>query len=387
MQQLEHTKVKNIPREKLRSVALIEKLHQRRNGREKGNKFCPSLLWEVAEISEEEMEQMERTSIARGGLIGKSEQLNGIWKFIEKVAPVELNVLITGETGVGKELVAGAIHDNSPRRHGPFQKIEISSIDENLVESELFGYQRGAFTGAVSDKPGKVEMADKGSLFLDEIGAVPVGVQAKLLRFIEEKQFEKVGSVKTRKVDCRIIAATNENLKKMVQEGTFRNDLYFRLKGLEIEVAPLRDRWEDIPYLATYFLRKHSNERGIAQSISREAMEIMVKYDWPGNVRELKHCIESASVLAEGSEIKPEDLMISVAEENRELEPLGETISQVSEEKILIALHISRGNQTQAAKLLGMSNEKALRDLMKKVGVLNPYFTKPGRPSKKQFDK
>ena len=386
MQQLEHTKVKNIPREKLRSVAFIEELYQLGNGREKGNKYCPSLLWEVPEISEEEMEQMERTSIARGGLIGKSEQLNGIWKFIEKVGPVELNVLITGETGVGKGLVAGAIHDNSPRRHGPFQKIEISSIDENLLDSELFGYQKGAFTGAVRNKPGKVEMAHKGSLFLDEIGALSVRLQSKLLRFIEEKQFDRVGSVETRKVDCRIIAATNENLKKMVQEGKFRNDLYFRLEGFEIEVAPLRDRREDIPYLAMHFLRRHLGKEAV-KPISKEAMEIMVNYDWPGNVRELRHCIERASILAEGSEIKPKDLKISVAEENRELEPLEKTIAQVSEEQILNALHISRGNQTQAAKLLGMRNEKALRDLMKKVAVLNPYPTKPGRPSKKQFDK
>jgi DNA-binding NtrC family response regulator len=386
VQQLEHTKVKNIPRERLRSVAFIEELYQLGNGREKGNKFCPSLLWEVPEISEEEMEQMERTSIARGGLIGKSEQLNGIWKLIEKAGPVELPVLITGETGVGKGLVAGAIHDNSPRRHGPFQKIEISSIDENLLDSELFGYQKGAFTGAVRNKPGKVEMAHKGSLFLDEIGALPVGLQPKLLRFIEEKQFDRVGSVETRKVDCRIIAATNENLKKMVQEGKFRKDLYFRLKGFEIEVAPLRDRREDIPYLAMHFLRRQLGKEAV-KPISKEAMEIMVNYDWPGNVRELRYCIERASILAEGSEIKPKDLKISIAEENRELEPLEKTIAQVSGEQILNALHISRGNQTQAAKLLGMRNEKALRNLMKKVAVLNPYSTKPGRPSKKQFDK
>jgi transcriptional regulator with PAS, ATPase and Fis domain len=339
----------------------------------------------VAEISDEEIEQMEKASVARGGLIGKSEQINEIWKFIEKAGPVELCVLITGETGVGKGLVAEAIHNRSLRKHGPFHKIEISSIDENLLDSELFGYQTGAFTGAVSNKQGKVEMAQNGSLFLDEIGDLSTRLQSKLLRFVEEKQFERIGSVKAQKLDCRIIAATNKNLKEMVEEGKFRKDLYFRLTGLEIEVPPLRDRKEDIPYLAIYFLRKHLGKETI-KTISKEAMEIMLTYDWPGNVRELRQCIERAYVLAGGNEIEPKDLKIRVAEENANLD-LEETISLVSREKILKALDISRGNQTKAAKLLGMKNEKALRDLMKKVGVHNPYPTKPGRPRNNSISK
>jgi DNA-binding NtrC family response regulator len=229
-------------------------------------------------------------------VIARSAKMQEVLATVDRVAPTNSTVLLGGESGVGKDLIARAIHEKSRRAAGPFIKINSTAIPENLLESELFGYERGAFTGANASKPGKFELADKGTLFLDEIGDVPLAIQVKLLRVLQEREFERLGGTKTLKVDVRLIAATNRDLREALEQGTFREDLYYRLNVVPIDIAPLRQRKEDIPDLVNLFISRFAGDSGKpVESITPEAMQILVNYHWPGNVRELQNIIERAS--------------------------------------------------------------------------------------------
>src|SRR5205807_972394 len=237
-------------------------------------------------------------------IIGRSTAMQEIFAVIERVAPTRATVLLAGESGVGKDLIARAIHFHSPRRERPFVKINCTAIPENLMESELFGYEKGAFTGAAQSKPGKFEQADTGTALLDEIGDVPAAIQVKLLRVLQEREFERLGSNVTRHIDVRVIAATNQDLRAALEQGTFREDLYYRLNVVPLNIPPLRERKQDIPFLATHFVRKLASDSGSrVESITDAAMEKLISYHWPGNVRELENVIERSLVMASGTEL------------------------------------------------------------------------------------
>ncbi len=294
-------------------------------------------------------------------IIGKSQKMMEVLKAIEKVAPSDSTVLITGEAGTGKELVARALHRNSPRSSKPFVVVNCPAIQPTLIESEIFGHERGAFTGAVARKIGRMEKADGGTLFLDEIGDITYEVQAKLLRAIQEREFERVGGTKPIKVDVRFIAATNQDLDEAVREGRFRKDLFYRLNVVNIHLPPLRERKEDIPLLVEHFLRHYSAAGKQGIQISDEAMELMVNYHWPGNVRELQNFIERAILFMESDIIRPEHLPREIKSNGLPasmLEDLirpGTTLKEMEKALILRTLEEVQGNRTKAAKLLGIS--------------------------------
>jgi DNA-binding NtrC family response regulator len=294
------------------------------------------------------------------GMVGRSPAWREIRKVIEKAAASPLSVMITGETGTGKELVARAIHRISGREEGPFIKINGAAIPPALWEAEVFGYEKGAFTGAVLSKPGRFELADGGTFFLDEIGDVPLAMQAKLLRVLQDRAFERVGGVKTLTADVRFICASNRDLKKETERGRFREDLYYRINGIPVHLPPLRARREDILALADYFLSRACAEMGIAaRKLSAETEEILLRHSWPGNVRELENAIGRAVALSEGEEITPPDLCIA-------LEDAGEEVATPEEEKfhesvrdhkraiILRAIRKSGGSKSKAAEMLGL---------------------------------
>lgn len=310
-------------------------------------------------------------NISKTRLISKSPSMSYIIEIAKTVADTNANVLLEGESGTGKNVLAKYIHNLSSRRDKPFIKINCAAIPENLLESELFGYVKGAFTGAIKDKPGKVELADKGTLFLDEIGELPIYLQSKLLHLIQEKEFERLGDLKTRKVDIRIIAATNRDLYQLVKEGKFREDLYYRLKVISIKVPPLRERKEDIPFLINYFIEFYSeNYKKKIKKISQEALRILLEYDYPGNIRELENIIERAVILSENGNIDikhlPNELIISI--ENK---TLNEKKNKFSErETLLEALRQANGNKTLAAKILGIDRVTLWRKLKKyEIGI------------------
>src|SRR5438270_2244517 len=242
-------------------------------------------------------------------IVAISPKMQEVLATVERVAPTNSTVLLGGESGVGKDLIARAIHEKSRRASGPFVKINSTAIPENLLESELFGYEKGAFTGATTSKPGKFELADKGTLFLDEIGDIPLAIQVKLLRVLQEREFERLGGTRTIKVDVRLIAATNRDLSAALEQGTFREDLYYRLNVVPIDIAPLRERQEDIPDLANLFIARCTAESSKpVEGITPEAMQILVNYHWPGNVRQLQNIVERACALAKGSVLDPADI-------------------------------------------------------------------------------
>src|SRR6202167_5841699 len=250
---------------------------------------------------------------AHPNVVARSPKMQEVLATVERVAPTNATVLLGGGSGVGKDLIARAIHEKSRRASGPFLKINSTAIPENLLESELFGFEKGAFTGAVASKPGKFELADKGTLFLDEIGDVPPVTQVKLLRVLQEREFERLGGTRTVKVDVRLIAATNKDLRQALEQGTFREDLYYRLNVVPIDIAPLRERKEDIPELANLFVSRFAGDSGKAvEGITPEAMQILVNYHWPGNVRELQHIVERACALAKGSVLEPADIHLDI---------------------------------------------------------------------------
>jgi two-component system NtrC family response regulator len=301
-----------------------------------------------------------------GNIIGKSRKMREIFETIRKVAPASATVLIQGESGTGKELVARAIHFNSPRRDAPFVAVNCSALAESLLESELFGHERGAFTGAVAMKKGRFELADGGTLFLDEIGELPANLQVKLLRVLQEKSFERVGGVKSISTDIRIIAATNKNLKEEVAAGRFREDLFFRLNVVYLPLPPLRQRPEDLRPLVDHFIKKYAGEYRLEQPVTgvdREVERMLHDYTWPGNVRELENVIERAMILCQGPTLSVADLP---AEFRRSADnvlflegipadaKLNETLAIIEKKMVERALKMSDNVQSQAAELLGI---------------------------------
>jgi DNA-binding NtrC family response regulator len=298
-----------------------------------------------------------------------------IFATIERVAPTRATVLLAGESGVGKDLIARAIHFHSPRRDRPLVKINCTAIPENLMESELFGYEKGAFTGAQTSKPGKFEQADTGTVFLDEIGDVPAAIQVKLLRVLQEREFERLGSNLTRHIDVRVIAATNQDLRAALEQGTFREDLYYRLNVVPLNIPPLRERRADIPFLAGHFVRKLAPDAGCqVESITDAAMDKLLAYHWPGNVRELENVIERSLVMATGKQLDAGDIKLEAAPRPRaanggaHLLPEGLTLDQYEQEIIREALKRADGNKSQAARMLGLTRN-ALRYRLTQMGL------------------
>ena len=304
-------------------------------------------------------------------VVGKSKKMQEIYRIIAKVAPTDSTVLINGQSGTGKELIARAIHFNSARRDKQFVTVDCAVLSENLLESELFGHVRGSFTGAVTTKPGLFEVADGGTVFLDEISNISLAIQAKLLRVLQEREFTPVGGTKAKKVDIRLIAATNKDLEKMIKEGTFREDLYYRLNIVPICLPLLRERHEDIPALSVHFLKKYSEEMGKAiKGFTPEAMEKLMKYPWPGNVRELENVIERTVVMMDEEMVRVEHLILPSQEESEEMEnPVPVTSEELKEIKkqlrekavediekafVIKALERNQWNVTKTAEEVGM---------------------------------
>ena len=306
-------------------------------------------------------------------MIGSSAPMRKIYDLIKKISQTNSTVLITGETGTGKELAAVALHWQSNRASGPFVKVNCAAIPETLIESELFGHKKGAFTNAVSDKIGKFELADKGTIFLDEIGDMSLNVQAKVLRVLQEFEFEPVGDNKIRKVDVRVIAATNKPLYRLIEEGEFREDLFYRLKVIEIDMPPLRIRKDDIPELIEFFLRQFSDSYNRCFKIlSKRALDILCEYDWPGNVRELKGVAEKLVVLTEGDTIREQDVSEILFKKN-EIEHIKQgkfkdVMIDVERDFIKKTLNENNWNVTRSADVLGL-NRTSLYKKMKNLGI------------------
>ncbi|MFN2599395.1 MAG: sigma-54-dependent transcriptional regulator [Pyrinomonadaceae bacterium] len=312
-------------------------------------------------------------------IIGRSQRMQAVYQMIETVAAVHSTVLIYGESGTGKELVARAIHNLSPRADKPFVSINCGAFTETLLESELFGYVKGAFTGANTNRKGLFEAADHGTIFLDEIGEMSPAMQVKLLRVLQERKVRPVGAHEEIEVDARVIAATNRDLKAMVASGTFREDLFYRVSVIPIELPPLRERREDIPDLVSHFVRKFCGEAGRALEVSPKAMELLERYNFPGNVRELEHTVERAVALERTDAIQPERLPEQVTQFNPErvaaaldLPDAGLNLSahlgQLEKTYLIVALRRTGGNQTRAAELLQLS-VRSLRHLLDKHGI------------------
>jgi two-component system NtrC family response regulator len=315
-----------------------------------------------------------------GGMIGKSPSMRAVYQLIEKVAPTPSSVLITGESGTGKELVARAIHNLSPRKNASFISVNCAALSEHLLESELFGHEKGAFTDAIAMRKGRFELADTGTLFLDEIGEMPPQLQAKLLRVLQEKNFERVGGNITQHVDVRILAATNKDLKDEVDKGHFREDLYYRLNVIHIHLSPLRDRIDDIPALVAHFIEKNSKNLGRNLDLSPEALRLLVSLPWEGNVRELENTIERAAILCDGDIIEPEDVQPDSSELSTSHEwstglelnqfipenlSLADVLNGIEEKLVRKALDDAAYVQARAAEQLGIT-KSLLQYKMKK---------------------
>jgi DNA-binding NtrC family response regulator len=311
---------------------------------------------------------------ALSGFIGKTPAIAEIVRTVNRIAPTDATVLITGETGVGKELIAKGIHLAGPRREHPFVKVNCAAIPETLVESELFGYEKGAFTGAVINKPGRFEIAHRGTLFLDEIGDVPLHLQVKLLSVLQDRSFERVGGVRTIKADTRVIAATNRDLAADVKSGRFRSDLFYRLNVVPIHVPPLRERREDILLQAEYLLGKfRKKHRKGALSLAPETESALLAHDWPGNTREMENVLERMVLLTEGTVLRPERLPPELRGAGTGPAPatmkgkVGE-VQRVAEKRLIVeALEKAGGNRTRAAQALGISR-RTLQNKLKKAG-------------------
>jgi nitrogen regulation protein NR(I) len=326
---------------------------------------------------------------ARFGIIGSSPGITELYSILERVADTPTTVLITGESGTGKELVARALHEHSSRKDKPFIKVNCAAIPKELIESELFGYERGAFTGAVASKPGRFELANGGTLFLDEIGEIPIEMQVKLLRALQESEFERVGGIKTIRVDVRLVAATNRDLKKLIAVGNFREDLFYRLNVVPIRLPALRERTSDIPPLVEHFLGKFNERlRKHVVGVEPAAMELLVQYPWPGNIRELENVVERAVLFCDTQELRtsdlppevrgipamanvplPEaDLQAALASEGGLKEHVKVAMSRLEKELVSRALQQTSGNVTHAARLLKISR-KGLQLKMKELGL------------------
>ena len=300
-----------------------------------------------------------RDRVAPNNIVGVAPVMQRVFEIVDQVAPSKATVLITGESGTGKELVANAIHQRSPRANGPFIKVHCAALAETLLESELFGHERGSFTGAMARKDGRFSLADGGTLFLDEIGEVSPSIQVKLLRFLQEHEFERVGGTQTIRVDVRVIAATNRNLTEDVARGRFREDLFYRLNVVALEMPPLRDRRTDIVALAKFFLDRYAKQNGKpVDTFAPEALELLVSYNWPGNVRELENAIERAVVLSSGTTIESRSLPSSVrpvtAIPGAPIIP-GATMADLERYAILETMKVTGGSTSKAAEMLGIS--------------------------------
>ncbi len=308
----------------------------------------------------------------REDLIGSSNAMKSVFKLINQAGPSDASILISGESGTGKELVAAALHQSSERSDKPYIRLNCAAIPDGLMESEMFGHEKGAFTGAITQKPGKFEMADRGTLLLDEIADLPLSLQPKLLRALQEHEFERVGGTRTIRVNVRIICSTAKDLAKEVQARRFREDLFYRLRVIPIKLPPLRERKDDIPELIKHFLHEYSLKRGIPMSVSKEAMDCLLEYDYPGNVRELKNIIERSSILAADPQIQLSDLpsdLTKNAEVDKETSfVLSDIVAATEKETILKALVRSNNSRTKAAELLGISR-KNLWEKMKSYAI------------------
>jgi len=311
-------------------------------------------------------------------IVARSERMQAVLAMVERVAPTNTTVLLGGESGVGKDLIARAIHEHSQRSSGPFIKINATAIPENLLESELFGYEKGAFSGAATSKPGKFELADKGTMFLDEIGDVPPATQVKLLRVLQEREFERLGGTKTLKVDVRLVAATNRDLRAALEDGTFREDLYYRLNVVAIDVPALRDHKEDIPALVDFFLKRLAKDaKQPVRAVTPAAVKMLVDFSWPGNVRELQNIIERAITLSAHATLDVADFHLDSGSSSRAIAhpspllPEGKTLEEWEHGIIREALRRANGNKSQAARALGLSRN-ALRYRLTTMGAVNP---------------
>lgn len=318
----------------------------------------------------------KKLNIFSGQMIGKSEKMIKIANLIEQVAPSKTSVLILGENGVGKEVIANLIHDSSNRKNNPFIKVHCAALSENLLESELFGHEKGAFTGAIKEKKGRFELADSGTIFLDEIGEISPNIQVKLLRVIQEKAFERVGGEETITVDVRIVAATNKNLKKEVEEGRFREDLYYRLNVVQITVPSLRERKEDILLMVSSFIQNFSKENGKEiKEITKKAQTALYNYDWPGNIRELKNVLEAAVVLSKDGIIDINDLPPYLKNDDEHGNFLKIKIpapmAEIEKEAIISTLALANGNKSKTAEMLEM-NRKTLYAKLNEFEILPP---------------
>jgi len=309
------------------------------------------------------------------GMIGKSSAMKKIFETVALISPSDANVLITGESGNGKELIANAIHQNSLRKDYAFIKVNCAALPENLLESELFGHEKGAFTGAINKKMGRFQLAHEGSIFLDEIAEMAPATQAKILRVLQEQEFEPVGGTKTVKVDTRIIAATNKKLEEYIEEGLFREDLYYRLNVVQVEVPSLKKRHQDISILTDHFLKKYAEKNHrLLQGIDPEALDMLMRYAWPGNVRELENVIERAVILTRSEYITPNDLPHTINLKKKESKdssgmlPIGKPLKEIEKEVIISTLEENGGNRTKTAEMLGISR-RTLQLKLKEYGV------------------
>jgi len=310
-------------------------------------------------------------------IVGHSRAMQEIFATVVRVAPTRATVLLCGESGVGKDMIARAIHHHSPRKDKPFVKINCTAIPENLMESELFGYEKGAFTGANISKPGKFEQADTGTVMLDEIGDVPGAIQVKLLRVLQERELERLGSNKTKQIDVRVVAATNVDLRAALEQGTFREDLYYRLNVMPLNIPALRERKEDIPFLAEHFVKKLAPDLGVRiESITESAISKLMEYHWPGNIRELQNVIERSMVMASGKSLDAADIRLDTAIRAHHHSPSvadsflpeGLTLEQYEQSLIKEALKRASGNKSHAARLLGLTRN-ALRYRLAQMGL------------------
>ncbi len=326
---------------------------------------------------------LKRLDALDAEIVSASTEMETVKKMILKVARSSSTVLIRGESGTGKELIARAIHNQSPRVAEMFQAVNCAAINENLLESELFGHEKGSFTGAHAEKKGLFEVADRGTLFLDEIAELDIGMQAKLLRALQEREIRRVGGTRPIKIDVRVVAATNRDLRAMVSDGRFRDDLYYRINVLSVDVPPLRERREDIPVLIDYFLKKHTrNTSRLVRGLTPETKRLMVDYSWPGNVRQLESAIERAILLCEGDLITVEDLPLEVRQEARpategvfKLPTEGISFEEVERSLIIQAMEQTDYNITRAAKLLGLTF-RTLQYRLEKFGIKRPEHHK-----------
>jgi DNA-binding NtrC family response regulator len=323
-----------------------------------------------------ELRRMLKENVVLKDIVGTSPKIQAVFDVIKKVVDYDVTILICGESGTGKELVAQAIHGNSPRRNNPFIKLNCAALPETLLESELFGYEKGAFTGATNSKPGRFEMARGGTMFLDEIGDTSLSMQSKLLRVLQEKEFERVGGKETLKVDVRIVAATNKDLKKEVEEKRFREDLYYRLNVVPIYVPPLRERIEDIPLLTNYFLKElNLLFQKDFNSVSPEALACFMSYGWPGNVRELRNVLEKAVLLGDGKVITLNHLPEEIRKNNSEILPAAmprnSSLDEIEKYHIYRTLQEVGWNQTKAAERLNI-HRNTLREKIRKFNLKVP---------------